>query len=153
MMMIMIIPFCFKFRQANPVTGISQLPPFLPPTLTSLDKCDPHTACPFGLNGSDIIKKRLGLGGRRGNSIFAQVSSYSYRRSELLEVAHRVVGSDTDVSVDHFGTCGIVREHALFSKDMFPPIPHTSRNRRGLACHRHGEPIQLPTVTPPKVSS
>ena len=41
-------------------------PLFLPPTLTSLDKCVPHTACPFGLNGTDIIKKRLGLEGKGG---------------------------------------------------------------------------------------
>ena len=44
---------------------------------------------------------------------------------------HRVFGSGTDVPVDHFGICEIVREHALFSKDMFPPIsPRFEKSKR-----------------------
>ena len=69
----------------------------------------------------------------RGNWLFLPHKTVPTvtRRSELLEVAHRVVGSDTDVSVDHFGTCRIVREHASFSKGKFPPIPpHFEKSKR-----------------------
>ena len=109
----------------------SELPPFLPPTITPLDKCVPHTACPFGPNGTDIIKKRLGLGGRGG---VTRHLSFCLRRppvsllpgrSELLEVVLLVFGGVTRTCHAHFGLCGIVTNMLRLAKTCSPQFLHT----------------------------
>ena len=109
------------------------LPPlFFPPTLTSLDKCVPHTACPFGPNGTDIIKKRLGLGGVGG--VTRQLLFLPGKTTKQFAVgALRTAcggppccwGGMTRTCQKHFGLCGIARNMLRLAKTCSPQFLHT----------------------------
>ena len=80
------------------------LPIHLPLPSTPLDKCVPHSACPFGLNGTDIMKKRRGRSREEKATWIFHTNTGQFwsvwGHSELLGVAYRVKWRGMDMPVE-----------------------------------------------------